>query len=208
MQEIAMLPEKDEKQVELLGWLKGFTVQTNEDFTKLDQMCVQAKVHEKRGEDLFRSAIEEAYALHKGLCSKLKGYVSAAVEFRTLAKQKMDIWNRAQEEARRKEEARLQSEAAKLADDQAIRDAEAMEAQGFKDVAETILSTPVAVAPVVIPKSVPKATTVIRRIPDQKLLAEAVAKGVRDIPGVSIFPVWSFKVVQPSMVPEIYKRAS
>lgn len=45
-----------------------------------------------------------------------------------------------------------------------------------------------------------------RSIPDQEKIAQAVKDGIRDIPGVSIYQVWQFSVVDAKIVPKEYRR--
>ena len=202
------LPEKDDESSQALAWLGGFQITSAEDFKTLDGLCVKAKEREKRGEELFRNAIEEAHEHHKGLIAKLKGYVGPAQEFRRLAKDKMFSWSREQERLRAEEERKLQAEAKKLAEQEALESALEAEKAGDEATAELILQQPLQVAPVVLTSSVPKKQTTIRMAPDLDKIEAALARGVRVISGVHIYQAWHAKVIEPKSVPDEYKRVA
>lgn len=67
---------------------------------------------------------------------------------------------------------------------------------------------PVEVEPVTHPISVAgmRSTTRLRSIPDQEKIGQAVEDGIRDIPGVNIYQVWQFSVVEAKLVPKEYRR--
>lgn len=206
MKTLAELPEKDEAQEQALAWLRGFLVQTNDDVRQLDEMCVKAQAHEKKGEELFRDSIKEADNLHKGLLAKLKSYVWCAKTFRVEAKNKISAFQDAAERERVKKERELQAQADKLAQDQQLEEAAQAEQLGDKATAQAIIERPVERPPVVLPKSTPKLATTIRKVPDVDKIEEAVKRGVRSIPGVHIYQAWQFKVLEPKNVPDAYRR--
>lgn len=158
------LPEKDEEQVKALEWLRTFDVETADDVRQLDGLCVKAKEHEKKGEDLFREAIEDAHQTHKGLLAKLKTYVSAAVEFRKIAKEKIWTWEREQEKIRQAEEQKLQAQAKELEDNRQLAEAQLAEDAGDHEAAQEIVNRPVQTPVIVLPKSTPKRETTISGI--------------------------------------------
>jgi len=45
-----------------------------------------------------------------------------------------------------------------------------------------------------------------RSIPDRDIIEKAVENGIREIPGVHIFQVWTFKVEDSKKVPELYRK--
>lgn len=167
------IPEKDETSINELARLEAFIIKTNEDYLLLDQMCVAAKQREKNGESLYRDVIKEADAHHKGLIAKLKAYVGPTVEFIKLAKVKMDIFRQEQEKIRQVEERRLQEIARKMEEDRKLAEATMAEQAGDKAEAEQILNTPVEVPTVVLPKSMPKSSTVIRKIKKYRVINES-----------------------------------
>ncbi len=51
-----------------------------------------------------------------------------------------------------------------------------------------------------------RSTTRLRSIPDLPKIEEAIADGIREIPGVKIFQIWQFTVDDAKMVPKEYRR--
>jgi hypothetical protein len=51
-----------------------------------------------------------------------------------------------------------------------------------------------------------RSTTRMRSIPDLESIEKAVQDGVRDIDGVSIYPVWKFEVIEAKKIPTQYRR--
>lgn len=173
------LPEKNDEAVKALDWLKGFRIESNEDFLKVDQALVQARSHERRADELFDEAVEAAHEAHKKALAAKKLYLGPVVEFKRLGKSMLDAWNQEQERLRRLEEAKLREQARKLEEDRQLAEASLAEQSGDKDTAQAILEEPVQVPTVVLPKSTPKTATVIRKM-------------------------WDARVVNPSLVPDDY----
>ncbi len=208
-QEIA-LPEKDEEQLKALAWLQTFDIQSNDDVRQLDELCVKAAEHEKRGEKLFREAIEDAHQTHKGLLAKLKSYVGPAIEFRKQAKVKMWRFDQAQQEATRIKEVELQVQAKKLEEDRQLAEAELAENAGDHEAAKAIVSEPTYVPTIVLPSSAPKKATVIRTIPNLQKIEEVVRRqGMKaNIPGVRVYEVVQFEITNREIIPMDYRRAA
>ena len=53
-----------------------------------------------------------------------------------------------------------------------------------------------------------RSTDVKRRIPDRRKIQAAIDGGIRDIPGVSIYPVWKFDIIDAAGVPDEYRKDS
>lgn len=208
MVDMTTLPEKDEAAVTALEVARAFKVEDADSYRIADRACVELKALEKAADKEFDEVIEEAYKHHKKLVAWKKGYTEPAIEARGIYKNKMDQWRRAEKMKEEAEQRRLQLEAKKLAEQQQLEEAEQAEAMGDKAQVEEILARPVQPVAVVMTSAVPKATTAIRRIPDIAAIAAAVQKGVRSIPGVSIYQVWEFKVVEAQDVPDQYKRTA
>ena len=51
-----------------------------------------------------------------------------------------------------------------------------------------------------------RSTVKTRSIPDQGKIEQAVKDGIREIPGVSIYQIWQFSVVDAKSVPKEYRR--
>lgn len=203
-----VLPEKDEDSLKDLERLRTFEVKTNDDYRELDRLCILAKDRENAGEKLYRDSIDDAHKTHKGLVSKLKSFVGPSQEVRRIAKGKMYEWDQAQEKERARKERELQDQAKKLAEERVLADAELAERAGDHAEAEAILTAPIDAVAVCLPKSTPKAATIIRKIPDLEKIRRAVDQGVREITGVEIKAVWTAKVIDSQKVPDQYRRVS
>ena len=155
---------------------KGFVINSNDAYLVVDRHCAGLLQLKKKIEADFADPKKKSYETWKAIVAQEKGHLDGVDEARGICKNKMDRWNRDQEEIRRKEEERLRQEAQKKADDEAIAAAEAAEKRGEKEEAEAIISTPVQVAPIVVPKSTPKTSTVVRK-------------------------VWKFRVTNPNLIP-------
>lgn len=84
-----------------------------------------------------------------------------------------------QDRKRKEEEDRLRAEAKKKEEDARIKDAEALVADGQKELADAIMAAPVVVAPVVVPRE-------------------------DSTPGISYREIWKFEVIDPNSVPRDY----
>lgn len=142
---------------------RALVVSTTADFKAADGFCVTLKGIEKQIDDTFDHLIEGAHKQHKALVAEKKKHSEPIIEARKIAKQKMAAYQEAEEQARRAEEARLREIERKRAEDEALRQAAEAENSGDMATAEAIIQAPVEVAPVVLPKAVPKAATTIRK---------------------------------------------
>ena len=68
-----------------------------------------------------------------------------------------------------------------------------------KPVVPEVIEQPVSLAGL-------RSTVRTRSIPDQVKIEQAVKDGIREIPGVSIYQVWQFSVVEAKIVPKEYRR--
>lgn len=168
------------KETEAMAYAVALVIADNDTYTKADQFCVALKGLEKEIVGDFEDSKKIAALAHKTICAQEKAHLDKVIPARTLVKQKMSAYQDSQEKLRRDEEERQMVEAKKAADAEALRQAEQAEKEGKHEEAEAIIQTPVYVAPVFIPKSVPKASTIVRKI-------------------------WDFRVVNESIVPNQYK---
>src|SRR5437868_9583033 len=111
---------------------------------------------------------QAAARAHKEICAKENAVRDPLKAAKQYLSGQIGAFDATQERLRRAEEARLQeearkaaeAEAARLAQEQAIQDAIALEAQGDKKAAEAVLNHPapveVFVPPVVVQRQVPK----------------------------------------------------
>lgn len=168
------------KEADAMAYATALVISSNETFTLADRFCVTLKGLENEIIADFAESKKAAAAAHKKICAQEKGHLDKVVPPRTMIKQKMSVWQDEQERLRREEEDRQRLAAQKAADDEALRQAELAKAEGKPEEAEAIIQSPVYVAPVVVPASIPKASTVIRKM-------------------------WTFRVVNAALVPNQYK---
>ncbi len=115
--------------------------------------------------DTFDKSIKSAHELHKGLVAKKKEHDGPLDAAERAVKQAMSDYDQEQERIRREEQRRLQEIARKEEEERLLMEAIAAEEEAKKNgltkeeakaEAEQIISQPVYVAPVVVPKATPK----------------------------------------------------
>jgi len=110
----------------------------------------------------------------------------------------------AEAETRRKaEEAQRQAETDARAEEERRRKISIAKG-GTGDVAPVVAETvvqPISVADL-------RSTTKVKSIVDKLMIETAVNGGVREIPGVHIYRVWAFQVIDYDKVPEEYRKLS
>jgi hypothetical protein len=204
--QVAVL-EVEKKALTMVDRAKALTISNNEECKSADDFCIGLKELEKQIIEHHKDIKEKAWATHKAAVAAETRALVPVLEARKIAKGKMAEWLESEEKKRRAEEDRLRKEAQKKADDDALKAAEEAERNGDKKTAAAILETPVEAAPVVLPKTTPKVSTIIQErwfarvdnpslIPDEywivdesKLGALARAtKGSLKIPGVTFYP--------------------
>lgn len=122
-----------------------------------------------------------------------------------MLKSRADRIRREEEEARAKiaEENRLREEAARKEEERRANISKAKGGVGnFKPV-----EVQKVVAPVVTRAGM-RNTTKVRYIKDVVKIQAAVDNGVREIPGVRIYPVWQYEITDPTLLPMEYKKPS
>lgn len=169
----------DKKALTAVEQAKGLSIINNEIFLIADAACVGLKELEKEIIATFKEPKEKAWAAHKSIVAAEAKHLDPVLEARKIYKGKMSVWQDEQERIRRIEEDRQRLEAQKVAEEEALRLAQQAQAEGKTEEAEAIIQAPVYVAPVIVPKETPKASTVIRKI-------------------------WDFRVVNAQLVPRSY----
>lgn len=167
------------KEADAMAYAVALVITDNDTYTKADQFCVGLKGLENEIKSDFKDSKRITDAAHAAVCAQEKAHLDKVIPARNLAKQKMAAYQDEQERLRRLEEDRQRVIAQKAADDEALRQAEQAKAEGRHEEAEAIIQAPVYVPPVVIPRSVPKSATIVRKI-------------------------WDFKIVNESLVPRQY----
>lgn len=173
------IPEKNDKALTAVDQARALIIKTNEDFAAADQFSMSLKGLEKEVDAAYDEHISAAFSAHKSLVAKKKLYAAPIEEARKIIRSKMGVYQDEQEAIRVKEEARLREIARKEAEEAALNAAIEAESSGDTEGASAIMAEPVVVAPVVLSKSVPKASTSIPR-------------------------PWTFRVVNLALVPRAY----
>jgi hypothetical protein len=147
----------------------------------------------KEVKDTFDPICEKLHVAHREATTKRSKYLDPLTAAQKSVKGLMSAYDQEQDRLRREEQARLEAIARKQEEERRLQEAieaeEAMKAQGATkeaaaEVAQQVIETPVYVAPVVIPKAVPKMQggPVYREIwsaecVDIVMLCRAVAEG-------------------------------
>lgn len=143
-------------------------------------MMLEAKRRAKIIIEKFKKPKADAKAAHKSICDLenelLLPYEQIELD---ILKPAMAQFNMAQERKRREEEDRQRAENQKRAEDARIAEAANLEKNGQKELADALVSAPVIVPPVVLPKAA---------TPD----------------GISYREVWKFEIVDRNSVPREY----
>lgn len=146
----------------------------------------------KRAQEWFEPMKKAAAAAHKAICTKENEVLEPLERAKRYLSSQIGTYDQQQEQARRAEERRLQEEARvqaqaeadRIAQETAITDAIALEAQGDTKSAAAVLANPVPqpvyVPPVVIPRAVPKSA------------------------GVSSVETWKFRITNVDLIPREY----
>ena len=167
------------KEADAMTYAVALQITDNDTYSQADQFCVGLKGLEKEIIADFEESKSAADTAHKAICAQEKYHLQKIVPARTLVKNKMSAYQDDQERRRRIEEDRQRIEAQKAADAEALRQAEQAQAEGKPEEAEAILQAPVYVAPIVVPKDIPKTSTVIRKI-------------------------WTFRIIASELIPRQY----
>jgi hypothetical protein len=128
----------------------------------------------------FDPIIKKAHEAHKEAVAQKKKVDAPLVEAEGIIKPRIAAWNAEQERLRREEEARLREIARKEEEERQLLAAIDAEQSGDMEESAAIMAEPVYVAPVVIPKTVPK------------------------VAGIAMKQVWKFRIVNASIVPREY----
>lgn len=167
------------KEADAMAYAVALVIADNDTYTKADQFCVALKGLEKEIIADFADSKKAADIAHKTITAQEKSHLEKVIPPRNMVKQKMAVYQDAQEKLRREEEERQQAAAQKLADDAALEAAKQAEASGNHEEAEAIIQTPVVAVPVFIPRTIPKVATMMQKR-------------------------WTFRVVNAALVPRQY----
>jgi hypothetical protein len=148
--------------------------------------AIRAKVSES-----FDPIIKKAHDAHKEALLR-KSIVDKPLEVaERFVKGRMSDWDLEQENLRKAKEAILQAEARKREEEDRLQAAIEAEQAGAKEEAEEIINEPSYVAPVIVPKAVPKVvggpvfqTRWSHEVTDLMALVKAVAAGLAPIQAI------------------------
>ena len=104
----------------------------------------------------FADMKEKAYASHRTICKKEKYLLDKAALFKGQSNRLIMDWEQGQERIRKAEELRLQEKARKLEEEARLEEAGQAETEGKMEEAQAIISEPVDVPHVVVPKTTQK----------------------------------------------------
>lgn len=159
---------------------RAIEIKSNDDFVHAGEILLVIKDLRKQIDETFDPIIKKQHEAHKEAVAQKKKVDAPLVEAENIIKPRIAAWSAEQERIRREEEARLREEARKQEEERRLQEAILAEQSGQKDEAEAIIETPVQVAPVVVPKSVPK------------------------VAGVNMVKQWKFRIVNPALIPREY----
>ena len=160
---------------------KQVKIVSNETYVKAGEILVEIKGLRKQINATFDPIIDKAHQAHKEAVAQKRKADAPLVVAEGIIKPALARWDMEQERIRRAEETRLQELARKQEEDCRLQEAVDIERTGDKKLADEILATPVEVAPVIVAKTVPK------------------------VAGISFTERWTFRVVNPALVPSEFK---
>jgi tetrahydromethanopterin S-methyltransferase subunit H len=123
--------------------------------------------------------IADAHTAHKNAIAMRDKFLAPVEAATKRVKSLMAAWDAAQERARKAEQARLEAEARQVEQDRKLAEA-VIVATTDPTAADAILEEPIMVAPVIIPKAVPKVEGIVYR------------------------EVWKFRIINPDLIPREY----
>jgi len=168
---------------------KGIVIKSHDDYARAGEMLLVIKDLRKEIDATFDPIIKKAHEAHKEAVAQKKKVDAPLVEAEGIIKPRISAWNTEQERLRREEEARLREIARKQEEERLLMEAIAAEEEAKANGATkeeaaqesaAIMAEPVYVAPVVVPRMVPK------------------------VAGIAMKQVWKFRIVNPAIIPREY----
>jgi len=160
---------------------RALRVTSNEIYETAGGLLVQIKGLRKKINRTFKPMKEAAVKAHKAVLEQERLADAPLVEAEDIIKPELARWDMEQERLRRVEEQRLQELARKQEEDRRLAEAVAIEQAGDKKLADQVIAAPVEVPPVIVAKSVPK------------------------VQGISYTERWTYRVINPAIVPAEFK---
>jgi hypothetical protein len=157
---------------------------TQEQYISVSEIGRAAAKTAKDAELFYSEEIGQLHKMWREKCSERASITEPAERIKNLAGRLIGAWTQEQERLRREEERKQEEAQRKLAEDEAINTAAALEKEGRVEEAEAIISTPVDVAPVSVASNVPRVSGVSKprdnwkaEVTSLMLLVKAVAEG-------------------------------
>ena len=161
---------------------KQISIKTMDDYVRAGEIMLTIKAIRKKITETFKPIKQKMDAAKQEVLDQERAADAPLKEAEALLSPQIIAWNREQERLRQEEENRLREEARKQEEERRLQEAILAEQSGQKEEAEAIMETPVQVAPVVVPKSVPK------------------------VAGMSIRENWKFKISNEKLIPREYLK--
>lgn len=165
---------------ELVTQCKTWSIVDTESYASAGNLWATAKQLREKISETFDPIIAKAWSAHKEAVAQKKRHDEPLAAAQTQIKQKMIAYDAEQERLRRAEQLRLELEAKQKAEQDNLDLAAIMEKAGLKEEAEQVISEPVRIEPVVLPKATPK------------------------IEGFKYRSNWTFKIKDESKIPREY----
>jgi hypothetical protein len=161
---------------------RQISIKTMDDYIRAGEIMLTIKAIRKKITETFKPIKQKMDAAKQEVLDQERAADAPLKEAEALLSPQIIAWNREQERLRQEEENRLREEARKQEEERRLQEAILAEQSGQKEEAEAIMETPVQVAPVVVPKSVPK------------------------VAGMSIRENWKFKITNERLIPREYLK--
>lgn len=159
---------------------KSVSIDSVERYSSAGEMLVSIKTLRNEIKEVFDPIVQKAHSAHKEALAQKAKADKPLDEAENIIKRAMSSWTQEQEAKRREEERRLREEARKAEEDRLLRQAELAAEEGDTELAYQILDSPIPNVSVIAPSNVPK------------------------IGGVSYTNRWTFRIIQPSIIPREY----
>lgn len=166
-------------------------IKTFEDYTRAGEILLTIKEIRKKIEATFKPIKQKMDAAKKEVLEQEKAADRPLAEAEAWIKPLIATYNAEQERIRREEEERLREIARKEEEERRLQEAIAAEEEAKRngaskeqiaEVVQQVIDEPVKVAPIVVPRSVPK------------------------VAGISMRENWKFRVVNEKLIPREYMK--
>jgi hypothetical protein len=217
-------PKEIEQQISALS-VQALAIVVIDDRTLIeaDTLLSEHKQLEKNIKAYFKPLKESANATHKRLCDAENKELQKILPGEQHLKREIANYKIEEQRRREAEEARMRAEAMKREEEDRLARAAEIEAEAaqlksaglteeakiVQQEAEEVLSTP-GYIPMPKARPLPKTRSSVRMIVDRERIQKMVdlMQSRTNIPGIRVYPVWKFDIVNEAMVPEEYKKPS